>query len=289
MTQLTYRSYAKINLSLHITGRREDGYHLLDSLVAPIDVCDEISFERHHGFALECDENVGCATADNIITKSVLAFCKHYNIEPNIKISVKKNIPTGAGLGGGSADAAATLHALPTFFNIEKDISVLHSIASELGSDIVACLSGKPIIMRGAGNEILPAPALPACYGLLIKPPSSCATPDVYQAYRTSKKVFSSHTIFPAAFQNFETFCDFMNENTANDLTSAAIIINNDVAAVLKYLEKESTSPFIRMTGSGSACFALFEKKEQAEIAKNKASTDYPEWWNAVFTIKATL
>lgn len=271
---------AKINLHLHITGRREDGYHLLDSLVARLSLADKLKISaatsyQFSSIRLSCD----CSTEDNLVTRAMRLVTSHTATVPHIKIELEKNIPSGAGLGGGSTDAATTLLALNEFWNLNLSIEKLHDFAAQLGSDIAACLPERPVIMRDTGNTLLPAPKMPELYGVLVAPPTPCPTPLVYKTYAASGKSFSSPVSFPDKFYTSKDCCDFLKKHTHNDLTEAAIEVNPDVGNVLNRLEECNDPLLVRMSGSGSSCYALFNDEDTAIKQSYAIGKTNPDWF----------
>jgi 4-diphosphocytidyl-2-C-methyl-D-erythritol kinase len=275
---LTRHAPAKINLHLHITGRRDDGYHLLDSLVAFTNLYDRIEIRDASQFELTINNAPDCPIANNVVTRAVHLLCNHFKIPPHIHIDLTKAIPMGAGLGGGSADAAATLLALRDFWKLDAPNTLLQKFASELGSDIVACLQDKPIIMRDTGNTLLPAPKFPTLYGVLVIPKTPCPTPLVYKIYKDLNHKFSQNIIFPDSFENAQSFCEFLKDGTQNDLTAAAIAVNPDVKTVLHELENLEDSLLTRLSGSGSSCFTIFKCEETSTKQSQTIQDRHPEW-----------
>lgn len=279
-----YVARAKINLHLHITGRRDDGYHYLDSLVAFTDLHDTISVSPAASYQLHITGTgqsflSGCDIEDNLVTKAARLFAKQFHVAPNVLITLDKHIPSGGGLGGGSADAAATLIALRDFWNIPATNRDLHHIASQIGSDIVACLHPEPVIMCGTGNDILSAPRFPILYAVLAGPRSPCPTPLVYKAYAHSGVPFSEPAAFPDFFDSAFSFCTFLKTCTRNDLTQASIAVNPDVAGVIAELETLSDALLVRLSGSGSTCFALFETEDKARLHATQINKNRPDVW----------
>ncbi len=282
-----FYAHAKINLHLHITGRAENGYHLLDSWVAFTDWSDAISITPSDKYELtitgEFSKNLG--DDDNLITRAAHLLAAHFNIAPNVHITLDKSIPLGAGLGGGSADAACVLLALRDVWNLTASDDLLHSFASQLGSDISACLSKTPVIMRYTGNTLLPAPTSPTIYAILVNPNTPCPTPLVYKNYAASDAPFSSPVTFPE-FTTSRDMCEFLKTHTRNDLTDAAIATNPDVARVLHALSNLNNAQLTRLSGSGSTCFALFETKDFANDAHDIIQKNNPDWWVRVTSIQ---
>lgn len=278
MAPLTRHAPAKINLHLHITGRRDDGYHLLDSLVAFTNLYDTIEIREASQFELNINNAPHCPIEDNLVTRAVNLLCNHFKIEPHTHIDLTKAIPMGAGLGGGSADAAATLLALRDFWKLDAPDTLLQKFASQLGSDIVACLQNKPIMMRDTGNTLLPAPTFPTLHAVLVTPQTPCPTPLVYKAYQNLGHQFSQNIIFPDTFDSAQSFCDFLNTQTQNDLTASAITINPDVKTVLHELENRDDGLLTRLSGSGSSCFTIFKDETTSTKQSQMIQEKHPEW-----------
>lgn len=278
MATLTRHAPAKINLHLHITGRRDDGYHILDSLVAFTNLYDTIEIRDSSQFELNTNNVPHCPIEDNLVTRAVHLMCNHFKIEPHIHIDLTKAIPVGAGLGGGSADAAAALLGLRDYLKLDAPDTLLQKFASELGSDIVACLQDKPIVMRDTGNTLLPAPTFPNLYAVLVAPQPLCPTPLVYKAYQELGYPFSQNIIFPNAFDTAQSFCNFLNNQTQNDLTAAAMTINPDVKTVLDELENLEDGLLTRLSGSGSSCFTIFKNENTAIKQSQIIQKNHPEW-----------
>ncbi|TAJ38986.1 MAG: 4-(cytidine 5'-diphospho)-2-C-methyl-D-erythritol kinase, partial [Reyranella sp.] len=174
---------AKVNLWLNVVGRRADGYHLLDSLVAFTDLADEVEVAAASDLSLAID-GPGArsleAEADNLVLKAARLLAGRAGIAPRAAIRLVKRIPVAAGLGGGSADAAATLRALVELWRIAMPEEELFDLAAELGADVPMCLAGKPALVSGIGERLAPSPALPASAILLVNPGVPLPTPSVF-------------------------------------------------------------------------------------------------------------
>ncbi len=273
---------AKINLHLHITGRAENGYHFLDSLVAFTSLCDDINIEPSDRFKLNISGltslSSACSEQDNLISRVTHLLSDHIGIAPHVDIHLLKKIPLAGGLGGGSADAAATLLLLKDLWHIKSD-DVLEKIAASLGSDIVACLYNSPVIMRETGNKILAAPKMPKLYGLLVNPNAASPTPAVYRAYAQSQRPFSDTIVFPDQFYSAKELCAFLKEQTRNDLTDAAITIAPEIKTVLNALDQLPNNLLARLSGSGATCFALFDNEEDAQRGYEIIKKNHPYFW----------
>ena len=269
---------AKLNLYLHITGRRTDNYHLLDSLFVFTDFGDELTFTPASEFKLLISGDFGqnlITTEDNIITRTVKLLAKHTNNKPDFHIELIKNIPVGAGLGGGSADAAACLKALSKMWNID-DNSLIQEIALELGADVPSCLNSTPIFVNGIGEKISPAPSIPDCTILLINPGLHISTPDVFKKFNPDFSLPLQKDLLPTS--SLKEFCEFLNQETRNDLTTTAISIEPDISNIINTMTIQEGCYLSRMSGSGATCFGIFETMEQAEQAE-KNMLHHHFWW----------
>jgi 4-diphosphocytidyl-2-C-methyl-D-erythritol kinase len=241
------KAYAKLNLNLHIKGKRPDGYHLLESDVIFLSLADELKFEAAD--SLQVISNI----PDNLIEKAARLIAPEIiKSGRGVKITLTKNIPIGAGLGGGSADAAATLIGLKEFFDISLPESALYEMALKLGADVPCCLysqlTGKNAVhFSGIGEVLTPAPPAPNWHFLLVNPNLHMATASVFKAY------------------------DGLGKGD-NHLQATAIKLMPEIGQVIALLE--ATTPiFARMTGSGATCFAAYKTAEEAQ----KAAAQIPD------------
>lgn len=270
---------AKINLFLHITGKRDDGYHLLDSLtVFAADISDEIRIDHADHFDLMIDGAFakGLSTQDNLITKAV----RHYSAltaTPNhYKIHLTKNIPTGAGLGGGSADAAATILGLERLNDRFLPIEQRNELLLSLGADVPVCYESVPLRFQGVGEKISSVPDLPEFSLVLIWPNEGVSTKDVFQN-RQGELV---HRVIemPKAFDGFSSFIDFL-KSTGNDLTVSAETLLPSIREARSFLQSQENCVLARMSGSGSCVFGIFETPEKARKTAEKAALAFPDHW----------
>ena len=180
-------AHAKVNLWLNVVGRRADGYHLLDSLVAFADLADTLEVEASGRLTLDVKGPHAAALAreaDNLVLKAARLLGGHAGIEPGAAFTLTKNIPLASGLGGGSADAAAALRALCRLWCLALPERELAGLAVQLGADVPMCLMERTAIAGGIGEKLAAAPALPACGLLLVNPGVSLPTADVFRARR---------------------------------------------------------------------------------------------------------
>ncbi|MGB7240544.1 MAG: 4-(cytidine 5'-diphospho)-2-C-methyl-D-erythritol kinase [Sulfitobacter sp.] len=258
---------AKINLTLHVTGRREDGYHLLDSLVVFADVGDRVGVSASDKLRLSVDGPMaaGVPTDDSNL---VLQAARFLDAEKTAHIRLRKNLPTASGIGGGSSDAAATLRALSAFWSVDlpKDVS-------PLGADVPVCINPVPQRMRGVGDHLALLQHLPDTWLVLVNPGVEITTPTVFKALRKKENL-----PMPELIPEFSTVGDFAGwlANQRNDLQVPAIEIAPAIGTVLHALD---TALLARMSGSGATCFGIYATAAEAQKIANDIAENHPDWW----------
>ena len=242
---------AKINLFLHVVGRNEKNYHLLESCFRLIDYSDYLRFEKHAQILFPQKIN-GVEEKDNLCLRAALALKKETGYSLGAAIFLEKNLPIGAGLGGGSSDAATTLIALNHLWNVHLPREKLLKIAQNLGADVPFFVFGENALVKGIGEELSPA-TLSESFYLLATPAVHCSTHSIFQ-----------HPDLPrnTPKMNLQTW-NF--QNTRNDLEGVALKLFPQLKTVLENLKK--ISPAARMTGSGSSFFIALENEEKARKA----------------------
>ncbi len=268
---------AKINLFLHVTGRNSKNYHLLQSLVAFADFGDKIIISPSDEFKFSFDSTAENLPLDdnNLVITATNLLCDYLDIKPNVHIHLNKNIPIGAGLGGGSSDAAATIKGLLKFFNKEIPADDLNDLLLSLGADVPVCYHGKACYFDGIGENITPIQQFPTLHALLVYPSQHCATQEIFAAYDSD---FSTETQYKTKFQDTSAVIEYL-EDHQNNLTSAAVENIPDIQTILTTLQTQDNVSLTRMSGSGSCCFALFENHADLITAKNKIHQDHDHWW----------
>lgn len=274
---LTLIAPAKINLSLRILGKREDGYHEIETLMAPLALADEIELSHLHGaapgsVAFTCNDPTLPTDTDNLCVKAAHAFQKALGIQEAVSISLLKKIPHGAGLGGGSSDAAAVLRGMNTLFDEPFVFEELHQLATSLGSDVPFFLDSKPAWCRGRGELLSEAPALPAWNLLLIKPPFGVASAEAYG--RLKAKDWRLEKKKSVIIDDIKIF---------NDL-EAPVFEKYLLLPILKsWLQDRPEVTAAWMTGSGSIMVAALRKEISAEeileLQKNIAAEFGNSFW----------
>ena len=247
---------AKLNLNLFIKGKNKDGYHLLESDVCFLELTDKIYIKKSNKDLFnqsKTPNNFNIDPKDNSIFKAIDQFRVLTKWNVKFEVYLDKKIPIGAGLGGGSADAASTLILLRNLYNKEHnikkiDVSTLYKIGINLGSDVPACLHSKDLRLGGYGNKITRTKVINNYYFLLINPKINLSTREVFQQYDASK---SNGSDIPDT--------RIGNINIHNSLLSSAIDLAPQISSVLSHLQKSNTITAYGMTGSGSTCFGIFK------------------------------
>lgn len=263
---------AKVNLALHVLGRRDDGYHELDSIVAFADVADRLSFAEAAEWRLDIAGPFAPQLAhggENLILKAARAFDEAYpGRAGKYHITLEKNLPVASGIGGGSADAAACLRALAALAHVTDDIN-LASLAATLGADVPVCLQGRTCRMRGVGERIDILETVPQMPAVLVNPGLPLSTGDVFAklSLRPGGKAFAG-----IAAEAELASC-------RNDLTASALALVPVISRVLAALRGEPGVRFARMSGSGATCFGIFPSLAAAEVAARGIAGTHSDWW----------
>lgn len=268
---------AKLNLFLHVTGRRPDGYHLLDSLVAFTETGDRIIAEPADSLRLSVTGPFAGALSgesDNLVLRAARLLSEEAGRAPDVALTLEKNLPVAAGIGGGSADAAATLRALIRLWELQIPAGWLAELGLRLGADVPACLLGRPCRLKGIGEQLVPLPALPALPVLLVNPGVPLSTPDVFRA-RTGDFAAPAPVILPEAPS---ALLDVLRAQR-NDLTGAARTLVPQIGMVLDRLQALPGCLLTRLSGSGPTCFALMRDTESAKVGANILQATEPGWW----------
>lgn len=269
---------AKINLYLHVVGRRADGYHLLDSLAAFAGIGDTVEAAPAKALGLSIDgpfaHDLGNG-ADNLVLRAAHALAAASGRQAAARLRLTKRLPIASGIGGGSADAAATLHALARLWQLDFEPTALAAIGLALGADVPVCVYGRSAFFAGIGEIVTPAPALPPAWLVLANPGIALATPQVFKARSGS---FSAPGRFEAVPANAAELAAALKLR-GNDLTAAAIHLAPVIGTVLAELEALPGALLTRMSGSGATCFALFAEQAAAEAAAAGLLARQPGWW----------
>jgi 4-diphosphocytidyl-2-C-methyl-D-erythritol kinase len=262
---------AKVNLYLHVTGKRADGYHLLDSLAVFPDVGDVVAAGPAGTLTLAISGRFGAVLqgeADNLLLRAgrVLAQGR------GAALTLEKNLPVASGIGGGSADAAAALQVLSALWGVEG--ADLPALALGLGADVPVCLASRPARMQGIGEILAPAPKLPDFGMVLVNPGVAVPTPAVFRARQGG---FSGAPVLPEVWADVDAMVADLRACT-NDLQDAAIALAPVIGEVLRMLAALPGAKLARMSGSGATCFAIFANPAAAQAAAGQITQ--PSWWS---------
>jgi 4-diphosphocytidyl-2-C-methyl-D-erythritol kinase len=266
------RAPAKINLFLHVGDKRADGFHALQSLVAFTEAGDELAFAPADALTLSIDGPFGkglSAGDDNLIVRAARALGPR-----GAAVTLTKNLPVASGIGGGSADCAATLRGLNALWGLGRDTAALQEIGAGLGSDVPVCITCKPQWMEGRGEIVTELPALPETAIVLVNPGVGVPTGKVFAALKERRGVGLP---LPPKFANAGDLVAYLKD-TSNDLEAPARNIAPVIGEVLDFIAGEGAL-LARMSGSGATCFGLFENGTHAARAAAAIHAAHPGWW----------
>ena len=284
---LSEKGRAKVNLSLRVVGRRVDGYHDLESVVAFADCADhltlvpgsELSLETTGPLAQACGE-----ISDNLVLKAAMLLAARV---PDLKVgafTLDKVLPVAAGIGGGSADAAAALRLLAKLNDVALDDPRLLEVALETGADVPVCLASQACDMTGVGEQLLPL-SLPKIPCVLVNPCVPVATKDVFAALglRNGELLVGATDVlrgpdWPEPGASLEDWVEVLAASS-NDLEEPAMRIQPAIGEVIAALSATNGAWLIRMSGSGATCFSIYENTADAGRAAEKIRKDHPGWW----------
>ncbi|MEP5633712.1 MAG: 4-(cytidine 5'-diphospho)-2-C-methyl-D-erythritol kinase [Tateyamaria sp.] len=284
MTKVEVFAPAKINLALHVTGQRADGYHLLDTLVGFADIGDRITLHSEwlpKSFEVTGPEAVPELESDhNIMWHAAMKF---WQPDTALSMQLEKHLPMASGIGGGSADAAATyrglllLRAAVEGRNTPRDPTPDDAHAMlEIGADVPMCVLSDPARVRGIGEQIEPIPDLHPYPIVLVNPRVQVSTPAVFKKLATKDN--PGLDPWPDSFEDRDAVLDWLGAQR-NDLQDAAVQDCPTIAMVLGALEQSGTCRLARMSGSGATCFGLFDRVHKAEAAADAIRAAHPDWW----------
>jgi 4-diphosphocytidyl-2-C-methyl-D-erythritol kinase len=269
---------AKVNLTLRVLGRRADGLHEIESLVAFADVADALTLTPGDALALSVAGPTAAAAgdvADNLVLKAARALAERVEALKLGRFALSKRLPVAAGLGGGSADAAAALRLLARANRLAPDDARLAQAARATGADVPVCLDPRPRFMRGTGDILSDPFELPRLFAVLVNPGIAVATRDVFAMLAAAPATQTKPAMWPR--QRAELLDEIARGR--NDLEEPAIELEPAIANVLAVLRKLPGCRLARMSGSGATCFALFDSYRTASAAARRLRVGYPTWW----------
>jgi 4-diphosphocytidyl-2-C-methyl-D-erythritol kinase len=273
---------AKVNLALHVTRRREDGYHDLESLVAFADVADDIEAVPAKTDTLVVTGPFAKAlgNGENLITRAVAAFRAQWPgaVEAGLAMTLRKNLPVAAGIGGGSADAGAALRLMVALSNTPIPLPELSALALRLGADVPACLLSVPLVARGVGEILSPLPEFPTLHIVLVNPLVPVATADIFRRLRAHDNY--PLPALPSPLTRPAQLGIWLAE-TRNDLQPPAIKLVPAIGDLIELLGQTQGCILARMSGSGATVFGLFGSSGQAHQAAQVMRAANPDHWVA--------
>ena len=265
---------AKVNLCLHVTGRRADGYHLLDSIVVFAAVGDVVTAEAGPALSLAIRGPMAAgldAGDDNLVLRAARAF----SADRGARLGLEKHLPVASGIGGGSADAAAALRALARLWGLPLPGA---DAVLALGADVPVCLNGRAVRMQGVGEVLSPLPPLPRAWLVLANPRQGVSTPTVFRAL--TRRDHPALPALPAGFADAAALAGWLQQ-TRNDLEPAAENLLPAIGQVRAALAAQPGCLLARMSGSGATCFGLFGDEPAARAAEAALQQANPGWWLA--------
>lgn len=278
---------AKINLFLHVTGRRDDGYHLLESFVVFAEFGDRITVAPSDALSLSIEgpfaTELPAGGGDNLVLRAANALRDTFTVDAGARIVLEKNLPVSSGIGGGSADAAAVLRALSVLWKLGVADSRLAEIGIAIGADVPVCLKARPAVMSGVGEIVEDAAAPPPVGVVLVNAREGVSTPAVFAA-RTAP--FSDSTGWETP-ETFEAFITCLAERK-NDLFEPARSVSPVIDEVLAAIKTDGQCALARLSGSGGTCFGVYPDAGTADAAARRIRSAHPGWWCVATTFRDT-
>lgn len=257
MKQLTIPSYAKINLALYVNNRRPDGFHDIETVFQSISLADSLVIRDSPAMKVTCDNPDVPSGPDNLAYKAAVMVKKAFGVEKNVHIHILKRIPMGAGLAGGSSNAAAAVRGLVRFWGIKEDKGKIDRILKRLGSDVPFCYRGGACLGRGRGERLKPLPPFPRRHVVLVNPGIHVATPWAYQSLKRSlthgKKIANLTKRYAELLKKRLTLREFLH----NDFEGTVLKKHPEIKRIKAGLGRFAPEGVL-MSGSGSTVYALF-------------------------------
>ena len=279
MRRVQQTAYAKINLSLDILGKREDGYHLVKMIMQTIDLSDDLTFETEDRdcsameITLSADASELSCGEDNLIVRAVRSMEKEFGIRKDLKITLKKRIPVAAGMAGGSTDAAAALRAVRDLFVPDVSDAELGRIGASLGADIPYCITGGTQLSEGIGEVLTPLPDAPQCGLVIVKPSVGVSTGEVYKRY---------DSLGPVRHPDIDAQIEAIKRGDPRGMAAECVNVLEEVTGAMypqiREIEKffEGKVALVsKITGSGPTVFSIFSTQEEAAGAAAVFESEY--------------
>ncbi|MGI9510630.1 MAG: 4-(cytidine 5'-diphospho)-2-C-methyl-D-erythritol kinase [Geminicoccaceae bacterium] len=278
MALIEETAFAKINLDLRVCRRRADGYHDLDSIVVFADLGDRLTFEPADDVTLSIEGPFAKALAhddDNLVVRAAKALADAVGRIADARITLEKRLPVASGLGGGSADAAATLRGLTRLWGLSLGLADLLPLARELGADLPVCLGSRAVRMEGTGDQLTPLslPVRPPM--MLVNPGIAISTPAAFHDLDVHSGARGPDKPIPEAEPAFSSHL----ESSINDLEAPAARMAPVIGEVVAAMDRQPGCSLARMSGSGATCFGLFDSTAERDHAVKALSEAQPSWW----------
>ncbi|UYN99576.1 MAG: 4-(cytidine 5'-diphospho)-2-C-methyl-D-erythritol kinase [Devosia sp.] len=278
---VTVAAPAKINLALHVTRRREDGYHDLESLVVFADLADELVAEVAEADSLVVEGPFAhgiSAGPTNLVLRAVAAFRDRWPeiAPPGLALRLTKSLPVSAGIGGGSADAAAALRIMAALSGAPVPVSELIDLSTTVGADVPSCLLSRPLVARGVGEILSPLPEFPALFIVLVNPLIPVVTADVFRRLRAHDNY--PLPALPSPLTRPAQLGLWLSE-TRNDLQPPAVKLVPEIGVLIEEMAERPGCMLGRMSGSGATVFGLFGSEAQAHDAASEMRRLHPHYW----------
>jgi len=260
---LKIKTYAKVNITLDITGKRPNGYHDVRMIMQTISLCDDIDIEKNKDIIVSCDVSYIPCNQTNLAYKAAKAFFEYKGIDCGAKIHITKRIPSGAGLGGGSSNAAGVIMALNTIYEAGLSTKECMLIGAKIGADVPFFILGGTCLAEGIGEKLTPLPHMPKCYIVLAKPAFSVSTKSVYQNLDLSKIYIKPHTT-----QVISAIKGGNMLSIASGMVNVLETVSSKKYPEIETYKKEMLSCGALgsiMSGSGSTVFSVFDNLEKAQ------------------------
>ena len=281
MKSINLKAYGKINLSLDITGRREDGYHLVRMVMQTVDIFDKLYMEKREDGLITLETNIPFVPCDesNIVYKAVDLIRKEYDIKEGVHVKLRKAIPVSAGMGGGSADAAAALKGMNRLFSLKMSGDKLRAYAARLGADVPYLIDGGTCLAEGIGEILTPIDGIPSCKLIIVKPKASASTKHIYAKYDEKERTYHPDVdgmVEAIKEGNADKMCSLLG-NVLEEVTAGECKAVNEIKQALK----EAGAKGVLMSGSGTTVFGIFP--EDVDTAKVKEAFMKKENVRSVF------
>lgn len=281
---LNSATHAKINLALHITGQRGDGYHFLESIVAFADIGDRLIVASDDALTLSITGpfSNGLEAENNLVMKVARALRRIVGETPGARLTLEKHLPVASGVGGGSGDAAAALQLLNRLWHLRMSPGQLAEVALALGADIPVCLESQSCLMKGIGEEITPV-SLPNWGVVLVNSGEALDTASVFRAYdNQGLDPNESLAVIPGKSGDWISFL----KRNGNALEAAAISLQPHIQSILDTIAATRSCLLSRMSGSGATCFGLYPDAIEAELAAESLKSEFPHFWVMPSTLR---